>query len=56
MALWIPLIFLGIAILNGILALYSYKQYQQWHHPAVKARLRVTGVMLLVSVFLLFYL
>jgi hypothetical protein len=56
MAFWMPIIIMALAALNGVLALYSYKQYQSWGHPAVKARIRVTGVMLLVSLFLFVYL
>ncbi|MES9939056.1 MAG: hypothetical protein ABW104_04690 [Candidatus Thiodiazotropha sp. 6PLUC2] len=56
MTFWIPLIILGLATLNGILALNSFKQYQAWSHPAVKARLRVAGIMFLVSLFLFIYL
>ncbi|MCG7949086.1 MAG: hypothetical protein N0E55_08090 [Candidatus Thiodiazotropha taylori] len=51
-----PIIIAVVALLNGLLAIYSYKQYHSWGHPAVKARIRVTGVMLLVSLFLFFYL
>ncbi|MEJ2622587.1 MAG: hypothetical protein P8163_20765 [Candidatus Thiodiazotropha sp.] len=51
-----PIIIAALATLNGMLALYSYKQYQSWGHPAVKARVRVTGTMLLVSLFLFIYL
>jgi hypothetical protein len=56
MALWMPLIMLGLALFNGALALSSFRQHQSWGHPAVKARLRVTGVMLVVSLFLSVYL
>ncbi|MES9831291.1 MAG: hypothetical protein ABW139_03525 [Candidatus Thiodiazotropha sp. DIVDIV] len=56
MAFWMPLIILGLATLNGILALNGFKQHQTWSHPAVKARLRVTGIMFLVSLFLFVYL
>ncbi|MCW4232673.1 MAG: hypothetical protein N0C78_08620 [Candidatus Thiodiazotropha taylori] len=56
MAFWMPIIIAAVALLNGLLAIYSYKQYHSWGHPAVKARIRVTGVMLLVSLFLFFYL
>jgi hypothetical protein len=56
MAFWMPIMIMALAALNGVLALYSYKQYQSWGHPAVKARIRVTGVMLLVSLFLFVYL
>jgi hypothetical protein len=56
MAFWMPIIIAALAALNGMLAAYSYKQYKSWGHPAVKARVRVTSVMLLVSLFLFVYL
>jgi hypothetical protein len=56
MAFWMPIIIAALAALNGMLAAYSYKRYKSWGHPAVKARVRVTSVMLLVSLFLFVYL
>jgi hypothetical protein len=51
-----PLLFAGLAILHGIWALNDYRKHQDWRYPAVKARMRITGVMMLVSLFLYFYL
>jgi hypothetical protein len=56
MAFWMPLLFAVLAILHSIWALNDYRKHRDWRYPAVKARMRIAGVMMLASVFLFFYL
>ena len=51
-----PLLFAGIAVIHAVWALRDVEKLGGMKHPAVKARLRVAAVMMLISLFLFFYL
>jgi hypothetical protein len=52
MGFWMPLLMLGLALLYGLVGFHKFRKHRAWSHPAVKAYLRVAGVMLVVTLFL----
>ncbi|MET0026322.1 MAG: hypothetical protein ABW101_01695 [Candidatus Thiodiazotropha sp.] len=49
----LPWLFCALALLYFALGLQQKRRFDSWQHPAVKARMRVSGVLFLVT-FLLF--
>ncbi len=53
--LWIPWLFAALTLFHFGQGLQQMRRVDTWRHPAVKARMRVTGALFLVT-FLLFIL
>ncbi len=51
---WILGLFAALALLYFGLGMQQFRRLESWNHPAVKARIRVAGVLLLVTLLLFF--
>jgi hypothetical protein len=51
---WIPGLFAVLALLYFALGMQQYRRLESWNHPAVKARIRVAGILALVTLLLFF--
>jgi hypothetical protein len=53
---WIPLLFLVIGVFHGVAAWRLYQREGSTQTPAFKAKFRVAGIFIAMSVFLFYYL